>query len=115
MKPQMTLAIVLLLLTAVAATVGGLVPKEPFDNCDKEDFEAHKSEVMGDDDETPLGDESGEPVPQMPPAETFQSPLTTVKDDTEKVVTGVVDEVKEVGKKLEGAVEAFTGPMYAGF
>ena len=41
--------------------------------------------------------------------------LTTVKDDTEKVVTGVVDEVKEVGKKLEGAVEAFTGPMYAGF
>jgi hypothetical protein len=108
MKPQMTLAIVLLLLTAVAATVGGLVPKEPFDG--------HlPSEVVGDDDETPLGDESGEPVPQMPPAETFQSPLTTVKDDTDKVVSGVVDDVKGVGKKLEGAVEAFTGPMYAGF
>ena len=108
MKPQMTLAIILLLLTAVAATVGGLVPKEPFDG--------HlPSEVVGDDDETPLGDESGEPVPQMPPTETFESPLTTVKDDADKVVTGVVDEVKEVGKKVEGAVEGFTGPMYAGF
>ena len=114
---QATLALILLLLTAVAATVGGLVPQEPFY---EEEDESHRPEVTGNDDETPLGDESGEPVPQGPPAmEGFQSPPTpqppvgAMTDN--KFGQGNMDTSMKGALKEDKKVEAFTGSMYAGF